>query len=414
MNILHLLYTSLPIVSGYGIRTENILKTLTTFKINNYPLVYENIINNYPFFRYNGIKYYQYNTILRKSFLNKIPDKFETIKKIFKNFLLINETIFRVPHRKISNIIEKNKINLIHGYSPYYFSQFGEMIKEKKGIPFIYEKRGFFELTNLTEGIYNKNSLLFRWDRFNENRLLRKADKIITLSNQMKKEIVKMGINSEKIQVIYNCVNSNEFIPSKPNKNLIMKFNLKGKRIIGYVGNIRKLEGIEYLLKAFSNISNKFKDLIVLLVGKIKIDLKLKLEKLIYKLGIKNKVIFTGVVPYKDIIDYYSLFEIIIIPRINAKVCNLVTPQKPLEIMAVQKFLLVSDVKGLTEIVKPGISGDIFKTEDIKDLTEKISYYLENPEEKKQIEEKSREFILRNFTCEQQYKKYVEIYESLL
>jgi len=305
MNILHLLYTSLPIVSGYGIRTENILKTLTTFKINNYPLIYENIVNNYPFFRYNGIKYYQYSTILRKSFLNKIPDKFETIKKIFKNFLLINETIFRVPHRKISNIIEKNKINLIHGYSPYYFSQFGEMIKEKKGIPFIYEKRGFFELTNLTEGIYNKNSLLFRWDRFNENRLLRKADKIITLSNQMKKEIVKMGINSEKIQVIYNCVNSNEFIPSKPNKNLIKKFNLKGKRIIGYVGNIRKLEGIEYLLKAFSNISNKFKDLIVLLVGKIKIDLKIKLEKLIYELGIKNKVIFTGVVPYKDIIYYY-------------------------------------------------------------------------------------------------------------
>lgn len=69
-------------------------------------------------------------------------------------------------------------------------------------------------------------------------------------------------------------------------------------------------------------------------------------------------------------------------------VCNLVIPQKPLEILAMQKLLIVSDVKGLTEIVKSGISGDIFHSENDEDLAEKISFYLENPKKKKKWREK--------------------------
>ncbi len=243
---------------------------------------------------------------------------------------------------------------------------------------------------------------------------MKKADKLITLSNQMKKELVNMGISRKKIEVIYNCVNVDEFKPQVPNKALVNKLNLRKKRIIGYVGNIRKLEGIEYLLKAFAKISKKFENLVVLLVGRIINELKFELSKLIHELGIGGKAIFTGIISYKEIKEYYALFDILIIPRINVKVCNLVTPQKPLEILAMQKLLIVSDVKGLTEIVKSGISGDVFHSENDEDLAEKISFYLENPEKKKEVERKSRQYILKNFTCKNQFKKYIEIYESLI
>jgi len=414
MNILHILYTALPEVSGYAIRTDNVLNTLKLFNINSYPLVYENIVNDYPTFSYNEITYFQYNTILRKYLLNKISNKYDRLKGLFKNLLLIYETIFQVPQKKILKMIKKNKIDIIHGYSPYYFSKFGVSIKKKIDIPFIYEKRGFWEFTNLVEETYSSKSLIYKWDYLNEQNLMRKADKLITLSNQMRKELVKMGISRKKIEVIYNCVNVDEFKPQEPNKALIKKLNLRKKRIIGYIGNIRKLEGIEYLLKAFAKISNKFKNLIVLLVGRINSDLKIELNKLIHELGIEGKVIFTGIIPYKEIKEYYSIFDILIIPRINVKVCNLVTPQKPLEILAMQKLLIVSDVKGLTEIVKSGISGDIFHSENVEDLAEKISFYLENPEKKKEVERKSREYILEKFTCKNQFKKYIEIYESLI
>lgn len=414
MNILHILYTALPEVSGYAIRTDNVLNTLKLFNINNYPLVYENIVNDFPTFSYNKITYFQYNTILRKYLLNKISNKYDRLKGLFKNLLLIYETIFQVPQRIILKLIKENKIDIIHGYSPYYFSKFGASIKKKIDIPFIYEKRGFWEFTNLVEETYSSKSLIYKWDYSNEQNLMKKADKLITLSNQMRKELVKMGISRKKIEVIHNCVNKDEFRPQEPNKALIKKLNLRKKRIIGYIGNIRKLEGIEYLLKAFAKISNKFKNLIVLLVGRINSDLKIELNKLIHELGIEGKVIFTGIIPYKEIKEYYSIFDILIIPRINVKVCNLVTPQKPLEILAMQKLLIVSDVKGLTEIVKSGISGDIFHSENDEDLAEKISFYLENPEKKKDVERKSREYILENFTCKNQFKKYIEIYESLI
>lgn len=307
-----------------------------------------------------------------------------------------------------------NKINIIHGYSPYYFSKFSLLIKKVEGIPFIYEKRGFSELTNLVEGQYSKASPIYKWDFYNEQKLLRNADKVVTLSNQMKNELIKMGINQNKIEIIYNCVNLNQFKPKEPDQNILNTYNLQNKRIIGYVGNIRKLEGIDYLIKTFSKISNKFKNLFLLLVGNITNELKLELQLLIHKLEIKDRVLFISVVPYNKIINFYTIFEIIIIPRINTKVCNLVIPQKPIEIMAMEKLLLVSDVKGLTEIVKPGISGDIFKSESVEDLADKISFYLENPESRKEIEVKSRNYISENFTCNIQYKKYIDIYESLI
>ena len=131
MNILHLLYTSLPEVSGYAIRTDNILNTLKLFNVKNFPLVYENIVKDYPIFNYNGIKYHQYNTPLRKFLLNKFSNKYGRLKGLFKNLLLIYETIFQVPQRKILELIKKNKIDIIHGYSPYYFSKFGASIKKK-------------------------------------------------------------------------------------------------------------------------------------------------------------------------------------------------------------------------------------------------------------------------------------------
>lgn len=414
MNILHLLYTSLPAVGGYAIRTDNILRTLKQFNVENYPLVYETIKKGSPVFRYGGITYNQYSTILRNFLLNKIPNNQSLIKKIIKNLLLIYETIFRIPHKKIREMIKINNIDIIHGYSPYYFSKFGASIKEKSGIPFIYEKRGFSELSNLTEGLYSRKSLIFKWDTFNELNTLRKADRIVTLSSQMKKELIKMGLSSSKIEIIYNCVNINKFTPQTPNKSLIKNLNLENKRIIGYVGHIRRLEGIDYLLKAFFEISNKYRNLILLLVGNISFELKSEYQNLIRELKLENKVIFTGVVPYDKIIDYYSIFDIIIIPRINEKVCNLVTPQKPLEIMAMEKLLLVSDVKGLTEIVKPGVSGDVFKSESVDDLAEMITFYLENEDIKNEIEKKSREYISKNFTCKNQFKKYLKIYQDLV
>ena len=107
MNVLHILYTALPEVSGYAIRTDNVLNTLKLFNINSYPLVYENIVNDFPTFSYNEITYFQYNTILRKYLLNKISNKYDRLKGLFKNLLLIYETIFQVPQKKILKLIRK-------------------------------------------------------------------------------------------------------------------------------------------------------------------------------------------------------------------------------------------------------------------------------------------------------------------
>ena len=63
---------------------------------------------------------------------------------------------------------------------------------------------------------------------------------------------------------------------------------------------------------------------------------------------------------------------LIVIPCIKARVNVLVPPLKQLEAMAMQKVVITSDLPALREIVKPGVSGDIFIADDDIDLGKKI------------------------------------------
>ena len=132
------------------------------------------------------------------------------------------------------------------------------------------------------------------------------------------------------------------------------------------------------------------------------------------RLNITKDVIFTGIVPYEEVNNYYSIIDIFVIPRLNLRISRLVTPLKPLEVMAMGKILLVSDLPALKELVKPHISGDIFEVENSKTLAMKLKIYLESPEKSDKLKQSAREFVMNNYRWSEIVKKYVPIYNKLL
>ncbi len=82
--------------------------------------------------------------------------------------------------------------------------------------------------------------------------------------------------------------------------------------------------------------------------------------------------------------------------------------------MAMEKFVLASDVGGLSEMVIPKVSGDLFKADSIGDLIKKINYYQKNQKIRDKIRKKARIWVRNNKDWRVNAKKYKKIYSQLL
>ena len=169
--------------------------------------------------------------------------------------------------------------------------------------PQMFKKSDYYKLKN--------------WTAFS----VKKARKIITISNFTKGEIIKFyKIDPGRIIMAYPGVDRNIYRPSKtPSK----------KDFILFVGTLQPRKNISGLLTAFSNLNQKDK-LHLKIVGK-KGWLYKDIFEMVKKKGLEKKVLFSDYASEKDLISYYqnalclvlpSLYEGFGIPVIEAFACG--------------------------------------------------------------------------------------------
>jgi glycosyltransferase involved in cell wall biosynthesis len=120
-----------------------------------------------------------------------------------------------------------------------------------------------------------------------------------------------------------------------------------------------------------------------------------------------------GRVPHDDVMRYYSIIDVFVVPRTNDRVSQLVTPLKPYEAMSLELALVVSDVPALREMVIPGETGLTFRPEDDADLADVLSGLLDDPELRARLGRRAREWVAASRTWDQNGQLYRDLYERL-
>ena len=131
--------------------------------------------------------------------------------------------------------------------------------------------------------------------------------------------------------------------------------------VIGTIKTLEEKYGIFYLVKAFKIINDKYpmKPLKLLIVGGGSLSEELK--NLVENLGIKDKVIFTGKVPFLSTPRYQNMLSISVCVSINDGESFGVSV---LEASSCAKPVIVSDVGGLPEVVENGKTGIVVPPKD--------------------------------------------------
>ncbi|HET8685133.1 MAG TPA: glycosyltransferase [Methanosarcina sp.] len=316
-------------------------------------------------------------------------------KKYFYPLTGISYSSF-VFEYSIKNI--KPKPDLIHAHFSYPDGYGMRKLAKKWRVPLVISALGTIERKVAYEGSYTSRQI---------KEAMNFADKVLSVSEDLKLHIVNLGINEEKVHVVPNGVDTEKFKPAGKAhaRNLL---NLpQDKNIVLFVGALRKIKGVDYLIEAAKNFVNTNTNLFM--VGRDD-GLRKNLEKRAQELKIADYVRFTGPVNHEDIPLWISASDILVLPSLSEGRPNVI-----LEALACEVPVVATDVGGIPELMVDGETGHLVPAKNPVELSRKINKLLEDKTRRENMGKLGRKSIIqRGLTWEAHAKKTVDIYSELL
>lgn len=235
------------------------------------------------------------------------------------------------------------------------------------------------------------------YDYLSHKKIYSMADKIIV---QAKPNIERMNnkFNNIESKVVYiphgNFVEHVNII-EKDKARELLNIN-KDKKVILFFGQIKKVKGLDVLIKGYSELikQNNDKNLLLLIAGKVWGDDLSKYEKLIEELNIKENVrLDIKYIPDEQISWYYSAADINVLPYREVYQSGVVHLAYAYKIP-----VIATNVGSFPEVVLDNLSGILVEKENYKELAQAINNLVYDDEKIKKMGIIGREYIEENFS----------------
>lgn len=219
-------------------------------------------------------------------------------------------------------------------------------------------------------------------------KFLQKADKILTCSGHSRKDIIRIyGVDASKIEIIPLSV-SRIYYPETDDAKIDLmkvKYGIKGRYLL-YLGNLKPHKNVKSVISAFSKIASEFDDLSLVIAGP-KEHLYRELAEQTRKLGLSQRIIFTGTISESDHPHIlYSGAEVFVMPSLYE---GFGLP--PAEAMACGVPVVSSSTTSIPEVVKD--AGLLIDPEKPDDIAQAIKRILQNPGLKQELVAKGLEYV---------------------
>lgn len=334
MKILHILDVSFPDLSGYATRSHNIVTHQKAIGLEPVVLTSPKHKSNIKYEVIGNINYYR-TLPLTSNLMSPLP--------------FVNDyRLVRAVRKRILEVMEEENIDILHAHSPSLLGLAALQAGKKKGCKTIYEIRAFWEDAAVASRKYSESSTKYKLVRSLETYVCRHADTVITIADGLKNDLVKRGIPSKKVFKVPNGVDHNVFVPTNRDKILYDKLPLGNKVVIGYIGSFFDFEGIEDMIHVMADLQDECDNVVFLLVGGG--ENEKQISEVVLEKKITN-VVYVGRVRHQEVIDYYTLMDIMVYPRKSSRITELTTPLKPLEAMSMGIPVICSSAGGLKELV---------------------------------------------------------------
>ncbi len=264
-------------------------------------------------------------------------------------------------------------------------------LKEKPSVVF-YEYNWAYQVMYV-----NKGRALGTLASLIENYVIKNADVVVTRNASLKNELQLRG--AKRIVVIPLTFDEDVFRPGIDFTELKEKYGIRDEKILMSVGRLHPVKRLDLLLRAVQQLDQRYK-LFIVGTGTLENELKEMAESL----GVSDRVLFTGAVPYSEVPKYMNMADLMVMTSsIEGQ------PRVLIEAMSCGTPAVGTNVFGIRDTIEEGVTGYL-ASDDPSDIAEKISKALENEE----FPHLCRSVALKNYSNKMCVAKEKALFEELL
>ena len=225
------------------------------------------------------------------------------------------------------------------------------------------------------------------------NFLYRLCDRCLAIGTANEKFYLAMGVPTRKIVRVPYTVDNQRFIKastlsSEERVQVLAKLGVPpDKPVVLYASKFQKRKHPDDLIKAIALLRDKGLECTVLMVGSG--EMQTELEELVKTLKLDGDVYFPGFVNQSMLPCVYSASDVFVLPSENEPWGLVVN-----EVMCAGLPVVIADEVGcVSDLVKQGENGYLFKAGDVKDLAQSLAPLLVDADLRKRMGQRSRERI---------------------
>ena len=246
----------------------------------------------------------------------------------------------------------------------------------------------------LKRGLFNR--LRFGW----------LCDHVVAVSRGIVAELVKGGVDKAKISQVYSAIQATDYQVVADPSGVREELGIPaGARVVAVIAQLIRRKGHRFLFQAAPAILAAHPHTCFLVLGEG--ELQADLEQQVVGLGIAGNVVFAG---YRnDIGRLFNAIDLLVHPATREGFANVA-----MQAMAAGVPVVSSDVGGMSESVRDGVSGLLVPPGDAAALAAAVNRLLADEGLCRELGHNGRHIVEREFTVEAMVKGNLKVYDKLL
>lgn len=244
-----------------------------------------------------------------------------------------------------------------------------------------------------------------RWSLPLFDRLWRRADKIVCISDAVRDWLVGRGMPASKAKVVYYGIEPKVF--ARPPVDLRQQWDLTDAAIVGSIGRLEPRKGHEVLIRAMPELCRLVPNARLLIAGHDPWGYGKNLVQLIESLRLQQRVRLVGF--QSDIVSFLNALDVFAFASSSEGFGQVVV-----EAMAAEKPVVASKIPPLTEIVVDHETGLLVESGNPQAFADAIISLLKDPIERQRMGTMGRERVRQLFNADRMCRETVSLYEDVI
>jgi len=230
-------------------------------------------------------------------------------------------------------------------------------------------------------------------------RVFERADSILCVSKYIQEKVIAYGCDPKKAEVFYLGADIPGYCKNKRENPNRIRYVMTGRLV--------PIKGHDFLIRAFAKVHSVKKETELVLIGDGP-ELR-NLGKLVEQLGLSKAVRFLGGLENKKVYEILADSDIYVQASLNEALGIAVV-----EAMAAGLPVIATDVGGIPEIVRNGLTGNLVQKGDVDGLADAMLRLSKSSKKRREMGNEGRRFVESHFNVVKQNKECVKKLLSII